>query len=250
MAKKIKRQLGEDLTIHCACLIHDTLYDFEYVHRLYRSLCRNLTPEVVLHVYTESNRDVPAPYIKHSLMEWPGVRGAKQSWWYKVQLFNDELFSGKLLYFDLDTVIVSNIDWLWQQKHADDFWTIRDFKWLFRQSRVSMNSSVMRFDTHRYSYIYKEFDFTQVAGIGVRRWHGDQDYIWSKLPKEEVHFYDTTRVLSWRWQVKDGGYNFQKRKHFEPGKGTVIEPEHSVYVFHGNPKPHEVEDVAIREHWL
>ena len=44
MAKKIKRLTRVTDTIDCACLIHDTLYDWSYVDKLYRSLDRNLTP--------------------------------------------------------------------------------------------------------------------------------------------------------------------------------------------------------------
>ena len=153
MAKKIKRLLGENV-IDCACLIHDTLYDFAYVDKLYKALCRNLTPEVKLHVYTESNRNVPAPYIKHSLEEWPGIRGPKSSWWYKVQLFNPEQHRGNLLYFDLDTIIVNNIDWIWQLPQ-NYFWAVRDFKYLFKSRRATINSSVMWFNLQKYNYVYQ-----------------------------------------------------------------------------------------------
>jgi len=50
--------------------------------------------------------------IKHVLTEWPGVAGPKRSWWYKMQLFNNEHHQGDLLYFDLDTVIVRDISWI------------------------------------------------------------------------------------------------------------------------------------------
>jgi len=84
MAKKIKRLTSVADTIDCACLIHDTLYDWSYVDKLYNSLQRNLTPKVRMHVYTESSRYVPDTYIRHNLEEWDGVRGPKRSWWYKI----------------------------------------------------------------------------------------------------------------------------------------------------------------------
>ena len=59
MVDKIKKRTGVGEYIDCACLIHHTLYDWSYVDKLYNSLCRNLTPTVRLHVYTESNRFVP-----------------------------------------------------------------------------------------------------------------------------------------------------------------------------------------------
>ena len=169
MVDKIKKRTGVGEYIDCACLIHHTLYDWSYVDKLYNSLCRNLTPTVRLHVYTESNRFVPANYIRHDIEEWEGIRGPKSSWWYKVQLFNSKHWpkrATKMLYFDLDTVIVGNIDWLWQMD-ADKFWAPRDFKYLMKSSRWCINSSVMWFDPKQYHYVYKNFDLKSVVNNHV-----------------------------------------------------------------------------------
>lgn len=249
MAKKIKRLLGNlDNTLNCACLIHDTLYDFGYVDKLYRALCRNLSPNVRLHVYTESNRDVPSPYVKHDLQEWPGIRGPKQSWWYKIQLFNPDYYAGPLLYFDLDTVIVNNIDWIWQQK-TNYFWAARDFKYLFRPRRATINSSVMWFDTTRFSNIYTDFNPKDVVKR-IKPWHGDQDYIHEHIPVASLKYLDTTRIRSYKWEIKEGGYNFNTRKHHAPGADTNLNEDTSVLIFHGNPKPHECRDKNVLQHWI
>ena len=250
MAKKIKRLTGVSDTIDCACLIHDTLYDWSYVDKLYNSLCRNLTPTVRMHVYTESTRHVPEPYIRHNLEEWEGVRGPKRSWWYKIQLFNPIHMlpdQGQMLYFDLDTVIVGNIDWLWNV-NRDRFWAARDFQYLMKSSRWKINSSVMWFDPLRYSYVFKEFDIKQIVNNARCPWHGDQDYIFSKV-KDDVNYYSTDQIVSYRWQVKEGGFDFRYRKPINPGAESTIPGTASVLIFHGNPKPHEVTDRLILSHW-
>jgi len=250
MAKKIKRLTGVSDTIDCACLIHDTLYDWSYVDKLYNSLCRNLTPKVRMHVYTESTRHVPEPYIRHNLEEWEGVRGPKRSWWYKIQLFNPiHMLSdqGQMLYFDLDTVIVGNIDWLWNV-NRDRFWAARDFQYLMKSSRWKINSSVMWFDPLKYSYVFKEFDIKQIVNNARCPWHGDQDYIFSKV-KDDVNYYSTDQIVSYRWQVKEGGFDFRYRKPINPGAESTIPGTASVLIFHGNPKPHEVTDRLILSHW-
>ena len=250
MAKKIKRLTGVSDTIDCACLIHDTLYDWSYVNKLYNSLCRNLTPTVRMHVYTESTRHVPQPYIRHNLEEWEGVRGPKRSWWYKIQLFNPIHMlpdQGQMLYFDLDTVIVGNIDWLWNV-NRDRFWAARDFQYLMKSSRWKINSSVMWFDPLKYSYVFKEFDIKQIVNNARCPWHGDQDYIFSKV-KDDVNYYSTDQILSYRWQVKEGGFDFRYRKPINPGAESTITGTASVLIFHGNPKPHEVTDRLILSHW-
>ncbi len=247
MAKKIKRLLGGVNEIHCACVIHDTKYDFTYVDKLYRALCRNLTPDVILHVYTESNRPVPAPYVKHTLEEWPGVRGPKKSWWYKIQLFNPDYHSGQLLYFDLDTVIVDNIDWIWKLSQSH-FWAVRDFKYLFRSRRVTLNSSVMWFNTELYRHIYTEFDSKNITK-SVGKFHGDQDYIHTKVCGNKLRYFDSELVQSYKWQVKEGGYNFTKRQHFKPGEITWPSSNTSILVFHGSPNPHEENHPLLKDNW-
>ena len=247
MAKKIKRQLGENGSLNCACLIHDTLYDFSYVDKLYRAICRNTSIDITMHVFTESNRPVPEPYVKHNLQEWSGIRGPKKSWWYKIQLFDPTQCDFPILYFDLDTVIVGNIDWIWR-KNIDFFHAAQDFKYLFRSRRTTINSSVMWFDPRKWSHVYNDFDPRWVSD-GVCRYHGDQDYIHQAINPERLCYLNPEKIKSYKWEVMEGGFDFAKRKQKLPGSGTIIEPDHSVYIFHGNPKPHQVSDREIHQHW-
>jgi hypothetical protein len=249
MDKATKRLLkqGYIVEIHCACLIHDTKYDWSYVDKLYRSLCRNLTPKVIFHVFTENNRPVPEPYIRHDLIEWPDIRGPKKSWWYKIQMFDPNHHSGQLLYFDLDTLIIDNIDWIWRLS-SDYFWAVQDFKYLFRNRRNTLNSSVMWFNTNKYAYVLQDFDADKVRK-NILRYHGDQDYIHEKIPSEKLRYFDPTRVLSYKWQVKEGGYNFSTRKYFKPGEISWPPPDSDILVFHGNPNPHEEDHPVIRDNW-
>jgi len=251
MAKKIKRQLGEVDTIHCACVIHDVAYDWSYVEKLYNGLTKYLTPQVVMHVYTEADRPVPAPFIHHRLQEWPGLRGPKQSWWYKIQLFNPEHHTGKLLYFDLDTVITGNLDWICQQKPGF-FYAVRDFRYLFRPARYTMNSSVMWFDVEQFKDLYYRFQPESVTNPThiARRFHGDQDYIHATLAPKQLRFFDQTKIRSYKWEIRSGGYNFKTRKPVDPKAPSVID-DVSVLVFHGKPNPHEaLDDPVILQYWV
>lgn len=249
----IKNKISTDTVvapeyIDCACLIHDVLYSWDYVEKLYHALCRNLTPKVRLHVYTESSREVPAEFQRHDLIEWPNIRGPKRSWWYKIQLFNSQHHRGHMLYLDLDTVICGNLDWIWQLPKTA-FWAARDFKYLFRPNKFAINSSVMWFNPAEYHYIYDQFNPQDVVDR-KKAWHGDQDYIMEKIPPSNLGYLDHTRIRSWRWELLDGGFDFKKRSHVKPGLGTTILDGTSIMVFHGNPKPHELQDPAILQHWI
>ena len=232
--------------VDCACVIHGTAYSWTYVERLHSMLSRHITPGIRLHVYTEANRSVPEPMIKHELETWT-ITSSKKSWWYKMQLFNPAHHAGPLLYFDLDTVIVGNLDWIWQLP-TTYFWAIRDFKYLWRPNHTGINSSVIWWDTQDYKNIWSTFvqqDLTAIMG----KYPGDQDYMSAMIPENQRRFFDATRVQSWRWQCVDGGYNFQKRRYHTPGTGTQVADSTSIMVFHGNPKPDQITDQTVLAHW-
>ncbi len=232
--------------IDCACVIHGTAYDWTYVDRLYNMLSRHISCGINLHVYTESHRPVPAPMIKHALTDL-GISGPKQSWWYKVQLFNTQHFRGPLLYFDLDTVITANIDWIWQL-NLRHFWTVRDFKHLWRPNNNDSNSSVMWWNTAQYDYVWQEFNARKLPEL-MKQYRGDQDFITDVVPLNRRCFFDTKKVKSWRWQCLDGSYDFNHRKYHSPGSGTIIDTDTSILVFHGHPKPNKITDPVIIQHW-
>lgn len=232
--------------IDCACVIHGTGYDWMYVDHLYNMLCRHLSLPIKFHVYTEAHRPVPSNYIKHELQDM-GFLDPKQSWWYKLQLFNTEHHMGPLLYFDLDVVIVNSIDWIWKH-NLTNFWSIKDFKFLYKPTHQGINSSVMWWDTTKYAYIWndiKTLDFQKITS----EFRGDQDYISHCILPPELQYFDSARIKSWRWQCYNGGYDFIRKKHLRPELGTVVDSLTSVLIFHGKPNPHEVNDVFIKQHW-
>jgi len=235
--------------IDCACVIHGTGYSWVYVEKLYNMLNRGLQNRMRLHVYTEADRPVPEPMIKHDLHEWPGIKGPKRSWWYKLQLFNPEHHAGNLLYFDLDTIIARDITWITQLPTAK-LWTIRDFKSLQEKTHWGMNSSIMWWNVARYDWIWQEFKDIKKDSLSVVYPGGDQQYLGTKLGVNEIRFFPDEQIQSWRWQAFDGGLNFATREARKPGTGTKIDSRASVLVFHGQPKPHEMlDDVVIRQLW-
>jgi len=233
-------------TIDCACVIHGDGYSWNYVERLYAMLCRHLTPRVRLHVYTEAHRPVPEPFVKHELTEWPEVKPSR-AWWYKMQLFDLQHHSGDLLYFDLDTVIVKNIDWIWQLS-TDYLWAIRDFKYIWNARDNNINSSVMWWNTQKYHHVWTGFNQLRLTNYMLKH-RGDQDYISATVNLSQRRFFALDSMQSWRWQCLDGGYNFQTRRYQAPGQGTKIGQNTSVLVFHGKPKPQDITDPVVLDHW-
>ena len=232
---------------NCACVIHGTAYDWIYVERLYNMLQANTSYQIRLHVFTEADRSVPEPFVKHKLTEWPGIAGPRKSWWYKMQMFNPAHDLGRILYFDLDTVITGNIDWIWQLSDQY-FWAIRDFKYLWRTAWTGINSSVMIWDSNKFGWIWKDFTSKNVNAT-TKLFHGDQDYLSSLLDDSNRQFFQHDFVKSWRWQVNDGGLNMKTRLSNKPNTGTVLDRDTSILIFHGRPKPHEIHDPVIEKFW-
>lgn len=232
--------------IDCACVIHSDGYTWEYVDRLYSMLSRHISRGIRLHVYTEADREVPEPYIKHALDDWK-ISGPKKSWWYKMQIFNSKYHAGPLLYFDLDTVIIGNLDWL-VNLSLDYFWTVRDFKYLWKSNNFTINSSIMWFNTTQFHSVWEDFSSKKLEKI-TALYRGDQDYITEAIPVARRRFFELERVKSWRWQCLDGGYSFAQKRHLLPNTGTSVTDPTSVLIFHGKPKPGEITDPVVVQHW-
>jgi hypothetical protein len=232
--------------VDCACVIHGDAYSWVYVERLYNMLSRHISRGIQLHVYTELERPVPAPMIKHVLPAW-GIHGAKRSWWYKMNLFDSAEHAGPLLYFDLDTVIVNNIDWICELP-LSWFWAVRDFKYLWRPAYYGINSSIMWWDTSKFNYVWEDFQKQDLSKV-MKDHRGDQDYIAQTVDNKQVRFLDLERIKSWRWECLDGGYNFKKRNYQFTGNNAVIPQNTDILVFHGQPKPIDLQDVIILQHW-
>lgn len=233
--------------VDCACVIHGTVYDWIYAERLYNMVSRHMPWPVRFHVYTEHDRSVPPHMIKHCLAPWPGVSGAKQAWWYKLQLFDPQHFAGDLLYFDLDTVICGDISWC-VENSAQDFWTLRDFRYLQKASYQGINSSVMWFNVQAFAWVWQDFVDQGVESIR-RKYHGDQDYLFAVIQQPRRRLYEDRRVASYRWQLCQGGWDFHHRRPMRPGTETQIPDTVSVINFHGRPKPHQIQDPMIAQHW-
>ena len=202
---------------------------------------RNTTKEFDFYVMTDQNF-YTGPIKPIELL--PGFKG----WWNKLQMFNtDVMGEGEWLYFDLDVVIVDNIDCFFEH---EKFGILRDF---IRPDNGILpgkeyNSSIMRFNSKEYSSIYEYY----ISNKKV--FHDFQ---------EQVHFFGDQNVISsyfnaypdyckpfpdeWAWSYKKGvarGAHAGDRSDMfgreipEGGKGCV---------FHGEPDP---EQVLEKHDWI
>jgi hypothetical protein len=152
--------------------------------------------------------------------------------------------------FDLDVVIYDSIDKLWL--HAPDkFSIIRDFNRSIRHDWSHFNSSVFMFKSRTLGYVYD--NFIKDHGAHMRRFHGDQDWIYAQIKPEKGTwtFFPDSWIQSYKWEMRgrpkmnrtSGRRNFAMK-----GEPTIL-PETSIAVFHGDPNPKDCVDDWCRENW-
>lgn len=233
--------------IDVTCLLHGDYYDFQYVEKLRSMVSRNLSTPIQFHVFTESSRHLPSDMIRHDIEPWADVQGRKSAWWYKMQIFDPRHNLQQVLYLDLDVVVTNSLDWI---KDLDQqyFWSIRDFRYLWRSDWKTLNSSLLYFNAREYHKIWEQFS-AQDLDVIRKKFPGDQDYLSSVIDPKTLKWVDESRVKSWRWQVFDGGIDTKTRRSRCPGQGSQISKDVSLVIFHGIPKPHQTQDNLVHHYW-
>lgn len=107
----------------------------------------------------------------------------------------------------------------------------------------------MWFNTEKYRFVYDNFDSGTVRKQ-IMRYHGDQDYIHAQISSDQLRFFDIAKVKSYKWEIKEGGYNFSTRKYNDPGKICWPKPDASILVFHGIPNPDQENHPLIKDNWF
>jgi hypothetical protein len=114
---------------------------------------------------------------------WPG-------WWSKIELFRPDLQPVPVLYLDLDTVILGNIDKLLLCATENPFIALRGFNHRFRKpGHENFASGIMAGNFHDYSFVYHAFLEDPVKHINAPRenWmHGDQGFIADQIGVDNI----------------------------------------------------------------
>ena len=208
----------EKITV--ACVWWGNLYGKEYVEKLRNSVKRHLTIPHDFVCLTDRD-DVPDGVIKIPLEVGP------EGWWQKTSLFKPGLFKGKVLFLDLDVIIINSLD-----KFAtieNPFTMIENFG--PNKKHAAHNSSVMVWTPSKQT----EKIYTQFSEEVTKELHGDQCWIWRVMDKDITNYvhdwvdsYKYGKLPNWRRQTKNT----------------------SIIIFHGQPKPHSNIEPILKQHWI
>ena len=230
--------------LNVICVKHGTKYTSLHVNRLYNMVKRHLTIPHRFVCFTENPTDIN-PNI--NIVKLP-YNSSISGWWWKTYIFCKDHFNNFdiNLYFDLDMVIVKNIDKLITYKQGR-FIGLEDVGRVFG-NKGKLGSAVMRWQDHTYSNIWNTF--IPNPDIAKKYPTGDQAYIWD-LQKSNIEFFPTKWIMSYKWEVRSTKEltRVNKRWVFSKIRNPEIDNETSVLAFHGTPSLEDVQDKIIVENW-
>ena len=239
-ASTIKHE-HDSLTV--LCVRFGNKYPVSYVEKLRNMVSRHLTVPYTFACLT----DDADPIAEVNSLIQPNA-GYQKGWWHKVHMFDPAVgLSGRILYFDLDVVIHNNIDKL-VTTFKNDFLGIQDFNRKFHVSWNSLNSSVMCWTAGTQNFIWEKFRDNPKEAM---RLHGDQDWIW-KCAKDRIKFWPRDWIQSYKWEVRDRNEltNVNGKRNFKTVEiKSRVHPQCCVTVFHGDPKPQDIQDKFVVDNW-
>lgn len=221
--------MSEPITVACVCR-SGGIYNADWVLKLKRGVKRNLS---LPHKFVcLSDMDMPVERLPLT-QPWAG-------WWSKLALFDGRL-QGRILYFDLDSVIVGSLDKIASYPHR--FTMAHDFY------GNNPCSTAMAWDTATdatgYRFIYDAF----MANPGIARHYdkllpierriGDQAFIEDQLKEHGVPIAQFRHVTGER---SIASYKVDKCKDGAPSDAAVV-------AFHGRPKCNEIKTGWIPQVW-
>jgi hypothetical protein len=230
--------------LNVICVKHGTKYGSEYVNNLYNMVQRHLTIPHRFVCFTEDSKNIDAHIQIISLPNNEHISG----WWWKTYIFAPQHFksSETKLFFDLDMVIINNIDKFIKYKQGL-FVGLEDLGRVFDKPK-KLGSAVMRWQGTAYENIWTEFikDPTQSKKFTG----GDQDWIW-ELNKKKINFFPKDWIISYKWEARNIKELIKVKDKwiFKTIREPEVGPETAVLAFHGTPDLEDVEDKIIINNW-
>lgn len=225
------------------CLKHGNKYSSTYVNKLYNMVKRHCTLPVGFACITEDASNLNQDIKVIPLPRQPQLQG----WWFKPWVFSAEFpLEGTIIFLDLDIVIIDNIDNLWFH-HPGKFCIIRDFNRSNIKDWNKFNSSIFKFEKGSCNFIWDNL----IRDVSVtKKMHGDQDWIFSQM-RHHYQFWPDEWIQSYKWEIRNRNdvVRVGMKRQFKDIANPKIDPRTKILVFHGDPKPDDVQDPIIVDNW-
>lgn len=223
-----KKRLNDTVNLALVLRTGGDTYDYRYVNAVAENVRNHSNSKLVISCLTNDSTGIDPSLVDEIIPlqhNYPG-------WWSKVELFRPNIFSCKqVLYMDLDTVVVDNIDDILHFR--SDFAGIRD---MFH--KTFLQTGVMSWNPELNTHLYTNFvpraqavmnNYPQGDASWIRENSLKYDYLCDKFPR---------KIVSYKAHCLQKDRNVCK-----------IPQNASIVCFHGKPRPHTVLDKAITQHW-
>lgn len=160
------------LTVACVLVRGHVAFSPDYVARLHSMVARNVSSEFDFVCLTDQPGRMPKG-VRAIIVDTPrpGVKG----WWSKIELFKPARFGGRVLYLDLDVLVLGPLDAIinYPAEFALAPCGAPNFKGAEGRTVVKrFNSSVMVWNWDAVAQLYRDW----TPAVARRLW-GDQDWI-------------------------------------------------------------------------
>lgn len=216
--------------IHCVGIKWGNKFSPEYINKLFRGIRSNTTKEFIFTCFTDNPLGIEYPEIAiRPLQFFTG------DWFTKIGLYNKNLYKkgDQIFYFDLDTVVVGNLDEIFD--YSGNFMILRDF---YRAK--GYGSGLMSWRPSAVHHMWENYT------RGTRCAHGDQG--WPELQYPNADIWQEKypqKIISYKVHIKNRGKLKNPNYTNYPGSLETA----SIVCFHGKPMPHEVKESWMLEHW-
>ena len=215
-------------SVNIICMKWGDKFPPDYVNRLYSMVKRNLSYPFRFVCFTENSTNIRNEVEIHPLPDLYLPKNIPERGWRKLTLLKKNLanIEGKVLFLDLDVIIVDSIDDFFNL--PGHFLIAHDKK---RPRKIEGNSSVMRFEIGRYSNIYKYFEqnFEKIR----KEVRHEQAYLSREVNKiGELEYWPDSWVPSFK-------YHCCPNWLLSWVKAPTIPKGAKIIIFHGLPNPPE-----------
>lgn len=218
------------------CMKWGTKYSADYVNKLYGMVNRNITPPFSFHCFTDNTANLNPEIVTHDIPDLGCKHPENISGiWTKTTLWGKELdgIKGVVLFIDLDSVIVNNIDSFFEFGEPDDIILARN--WLKPFQRLGQ-TTLFRFKIGSHPYLLENFRKTpqEIA----EKYRFEQHYV-TKNVNRKIKFWPKTWVIHYR--IHCLGNNVLLR-YFREAK---LPQKAKIVAFPGHPQPQD----ALKGQW-
>lgn len=223
--------------VNVICLKWGDAYSPDYVNKLYSMVSRNITLAFRFVCLTENSQNIrsevevlPLPEFEEPPWEYAKYCQA----WRKLALFKSGMagLQGKVLFLDLDVVIMGNIDGFFS--FSNKLAIIENW---YQPGKLVGQASVICFDAGQNESLLNNYLNDPVKVLKTYR--TEQAYITGYLGKEGFDYFPQTWCISFKMHCMPSGVQrFFSAKVKEPKNAKVV-------VFHGRPNPPD----AIKGEW-